>query len=768
MVIFKILPDLDITNEGVSSFLTNVHHFKQLRDRVNWWGKTLTHSNNIVYEIVLTKKDNSFHIIVPDDYADTVYNELNVCWPKATFKKTVDYMCMFNIKAAAELELREHFFMSIKVDKRGLFPLSNLLETSRMLVDDERVIIQMILKPTDDRWYEDVENSIKDFNAGHMTSRLAIGDYSGLKRQAAKLVYGASMEVLSLISYFLTNEELEQESIDKYMYANYFRQGLSHNTCKKSQYLAYDTTIRIAVDSTGDAERLDFLERGFTRAFNSVTEDNGFKVQETDLKQLSKYIKNRKPFIKINKDLLSVHELTQLIQMPTKHFQQLYHIENINTRELELPKAFTEGGLQLGHTTFRGVRMPAYIPISDYDMLCRFWCYIGEMGTGKTTAGENVAIQALQNGFGVCAIDVADGRLIDNITKALPRSFNKIINLDFGDVEHPIPLAWTELGAEDDSIGVENRISAQLKTFLSKFSYTATSDRMEKYLGAIARAVFKNPQASLYDVILGLTSKKFRDQLIADYNITGRLKFTLNQLDDPKTGETKTQYVVGILDRLEALIDNEYVSNCLLQKANPEINFRKWLDEGYFIGVRIPKDVLLDDATDLLVTYTVSKLWLAILSRHNIPVEKRNPAFLLLDEPHQFPSVLVLLKDIIREMRKWRLGIMCFAHNFKDYSYMQSIMMSAGTNYIIYNTSKETYNILHEELAPFTIEELMATKQHHAVVRMKSDEGQICFMCDMMDSLSKKPGCVPRTIPNVYGRPVALVEEEVFERVNAL
>jgi len=215
------------------------------------------------------------------------------------------------------------------------------------------------------------------------------------------------------------------------------------------------------------------------------------------------------------------------------------------------------------------------------------------------------------------------------------------------------------------------------------------------------------------------------------------------------------------MDRLEALLDNEFAANCLLQEANLDIDFRKWADEGYFVGIRVQKDTLLDDTTDLLVTYIVSKLWLDILTRSNIPKEQRKPCILILDEPHQFPTVLTELYSIIREMRKWRFGIFIFAHEFSDFKGMKSLFKSAGTNYFIYSTSKEIYKELLEELQPFELEEMLKTKWHNSIVNMRYKQEQICVMVDMLDALPAKRKYKKE---NIFGRPVEKVQDEIFKK----
>ncbi|APF25073.1 ATP-binding protein [Clostridium sporogenes] len=772
-MIIEVIPDININNSKLSSFLTNIHSYKNLFNRINLKEKKIAHQDKIIYEILLTKENISFYYIIPDSLKELVKNELNVCYPKATFKfknthrtykeegilNFVKEDHMIDVHVADELELDQHSFLSLKTDLRSEYPLNSLLETSKILRDDEKVLMQYILVPEDPSLNLDFEEAIKEFNTGKKIKSKYKLDKERIIKGGLKLAYECVAEVMDLASLFFTNEEFERIDLDELDNNVLVRNGLSQQTKDKTSSVYYDTSIRIATNS----ERSELILKLFKRGFNLLEGDNKFVTRKLKQNELIEAIKQRKPIDKINMDALSTKELAQLMQLPTKHYQQEYKIKNIDTREISIPHVFTSKGLQIGHTKYKGNKIPLFFPLNDLDSLCQCWISIGKMGSGKTTCGQNTAIQLLQNRISVFAIDVADGDLINNIEKGLPKDFNKIIDLDFGDINNPISLTWSECANGDKH--VETKLASQLKNFLNKLAKSDNqklSSRMERFLGAAAKAVFKNPTANLYDVILCLTDREYRDNLIVTNNINGRLKWTLEQLNDDgnETG-TKQNYVSGIMDRLESLLDNEFAANCLLQEANLDIDFRKWADEGYFVGIRIPKDTLLDDTTDLLVTYIVSKLWLAILTRSNIPKEQRKPCILILDEPHQFPTVLTELHSIIREMRKWRFGIFILAHEFGDFKNMKTLLKSAGTNYFIYQTSKETYKELLEELQPFTLEEMINTKWRHAIVNMRYKEEKICVMTDMLKPLPHKRTYKNR---NVFGRSAEKVQDEIFKK----
>lgn len=773
----RVIPDNTLNNDNLESMLINLHQHKNMADRlylskqdplkvkfnttqINIPKVKLTDQFNIVYEMYISKKDISFHYQVPEELNDIAKNEFSICYPKSTVQE--EPLKAIDIAGAVELELDQHSFLSLRVDKRGEYPLNSLLESSRMLRDDEVVLIQYILSPVEDNWYLDASQAVEEFHGKSLRKKIRL-DKKHIARTALKFSYYAIGEVMDMMSLLLTNEGYTMDKLDEIENSFLFRNGLSENTKLKSNCIAYDTTVRIATNSK---DRHELLLTLFSRSFNTLNEDNKLVQKEVDFEKLKKAMMKRETLFKFNRDILSTREVAQLIQLPTITYQQLYHIQSIDARELEVPTIFTKPGIQIGWARYKGRKYPVNIPIKDFkkltkeeaDSLCQVWLSIGKMGSGKTTNGENQAIQMLKNGFSVFAVDVADGKLVDNIHAGLPKNFEKSIMLDFGDTDNPIALTWNETAMLGSNHGAETKLASQLRNFLNKLSKEPTSDRMDRFLGACAKATFKNPKANLYDVVLCITDADFRHKIIRDNNIEGRLKYTLEQMDDSNISRTLT----GIMDRLDGILDNEYAANCLLQTPNPEINFRKWADEGYFVGIKIPKDKLLDDATDLLVTYVVSKLWLSILTRSDVAIEERRPCFLILDEPHQFPTVLKELYNIIREMRKWRLGLIVLAHEFGDFRTMKSLLKNAGTNYFIYTTGKDTYRELLEEMSPYTLEECLRTKWHHAIVNMRFQTHMLCTMTEMLQPLPKttKP-----SLPNLFGRPYEEVQEEILNRM---
>jgi hypothetical protein len=94
---------------------------------------------------------------------------------------------------------------------------------------------------------------------------------------------------------------------------------------------------------------------------------------------------------------------------------------------------------------------------------------------------------------------------------------------------------------------------------------------MESYLTAAGKAVLGRPENGLLEVILALTSESYREKLLTDGISNSQAVDTLKTLQD--AGEGMQQQIVGpILNRLNLLLGNEAMANCLLQRGNSAID----------------------------------------------------------------------------------------------------------------------------------------------------------------------------------------------------
>ncbi len=93
---------------------------------------------------------------------------------------------------------------------RSEYPLNSLLETSKILRDDEKVLMQYILVPEDPSLNLDFEEAIKEFNTEKKIKSKYKLDKERIIKGGLKLAYECVAEVMDLASLFLQMKNLKE------------------------------------------------------------------------------------------------------------------------------------------------------------------------------------------------------------------------------------------------------------------------------------------------------------------------------------------------------------------------------------------------------------------------------------------------------------------------------------------------------------------------------------------------------------------------------
>lgn len=724
MVCLQVIPDRTVDKRNYQAQIVPKalsEFYSRKLDRVNIRKLEYTEQVRIAFRILLSPDKIAFYYFVPGRLRDFLKQKILAVWNQATVRPaTFPVFDATKIKVA-ELTYRRHDIFSLVTDRDTNAPMPSLFATTTDMLPGDMAMIDIVMEPYSRiEWEYSADKAYERFRKGFMPKKfeLSKGNIVGLIpagiNAAMTAVQGELIELTGGNKKSVT-KPFDMEA--KLLLIN----GLTEATKQKPHGAVVKTHIRI-ISQSDNKERAAITLHALTGAYKDISGDN--ELVRRDIHKLNpKTIINLMERAEIPARggiLLSCAEIGKLIQLPTAGLQEEYkQIEAIGQKEVNLSNELFEDGIPFAHVTKGGITREAKIQTKDHNILCLPHISLGAMGTGKTTQDAVVALGFLHSGFSAVAIDVADGGLINQIRDALPTEFpsDHIIDLDFGNLEYPIPLNWSEItrkiynnkGTADISARkAANRLTAQLIHFVKTLSDEEMKPRMESYLSAAGKAVLRRPENSLLEVVLALTSESYRGLLLKD-KLDLQATETLQALQDASEGQQ--QQVVGpIMNRLNILLSNEAMGNCILQRGNPKIDFRKWLDGDekgpYFIGLRVPKDELLDIATDRIVTFLIAKVWLSVLSRYDVSENKRRPAVMVMDEPHQFMSSSMLWSDMVREARKWRLKLYWSAHNFRDFAKLTKTIKDAGCQYSVFRSSKETYQDLLEELYPFTLEDL--------------------------------------------------------------
>jgi hypothetical protein len=283
---------------------------------------------------------------------------------------------------------------------------------------------------------------------------------------------------------------------------------------------------------------------------------------------------------------------------------------------------------------------------------------VGKTGMGKSTMLENMAAQDIMNGEGMAFID-PHGSAAENLLTYVPEHRVKdVVYFAPFDLDNPISFNVME------DVGPDKRhlvVSGLMSTF-KKIWVDAWSARMEYILTNALLALIEYPDTTLLSVNRLFVDKEFRTKVV-------------NYIQDPAVKAFWTDEFANYTDRFtaEALpaIQNkigQFTGNPLIRNiiGQPHSSFdiRELMDNQKILIMNLSKGLIGETNANLLGSMLTTRIYLAAMSRADLPVEemKRMPNFYFyVDEFQSFANAT--FANILSEARKYHLNLI-IAHQY--------------------------------------------------------------------------------------------------------
>lgn len=691
-----------------------------------WNGRRIERQHFVSFETILRRGETSFNLTVPRDSAALAKKAIESTWPHVTVTETADPLSA-RPHVCATMELHYHYMFALRVDRREIGLLASLLETLNAMGGDDIVYIQTLAVPAEKDWYHSAAAAYELFKAGHMPQKLSLNKRT-IGKTALKLATKTVLEAIGIVSELMTGEEPEEINIDGGERAAILRDGhLRTETLGKTRGDAYDVQIRVGVVCP-DATRARALLRMVTMAYRELDGDNHLVATEADPERTWRKMCRRTMGMRLQRDYLSIPEVSRLFLLPTRPLQERYHLDSVKLLETGVPAEITGPGLRIGTVTHKGTETPVYFPIDNHDELCLPRVVIGGMGSGKTRGyGPNLMVEAVKHGFGALSIDPAKGEIGNEVAAVLPPYKVKRIRID-GTI--PIALDFCEVL---HSPRARNRLANSVISFFNNATDEAGA-QTARFLRAAIMAM-RTPRLS--EVLRIFEDDDYREELVAGMP-PGIHRSTLEDFGRMTDGR-RAQVLAPILNRLDTILGDEFLAECF--DSDNSLDMVQLMSQPHAVIIDVPKTALGPEGVDLIVNLLSVKIDLAMTLR---PDEKQFPFFVIYDEPHQFLRSARSWKSAAVESRKWRVGYVWMFHSWEQIpSDLAEIIRSAGPHYHIYRASKRTFNELREELAPYTIEDYVKMPKFHALnVLRVGEEQHVVFMAHMAPPPSTQHGAL--------------------------
>ncbi|MDE1975564.1 MAG: type IV secretion system DNA-binding domain-containing protein [Patescibacteria group bacterium] len=329
---------------------------------------------------------------------------------------------------------------------------------------------------------------------------------------------------------------------------------------------------------------------------------------------------------------------------------------------------------------------------------------LGKTGMGKSTLLENMAVQDIQNGEGMCFID-PHGKTADLLMEYVPKErIRDVIYIAPFDTEFPISFNVLE------SVDPDKRhlvVSGLMSTF-KKIWVDAWSARMEYILTNTLLALLEAPGSTLLGVNRMLSDKPYRLEIISHIKDPSVKAFWTKEFAN-YTERQAAEAVPAIQNKVGQFTANPLIRNMIGQPVS-SFDFRQAMDRRKIMIINLSKGKIGDENMKLLGGLLVTKIYLAAMSRADIPdrVMKIMPNFYLyVDEFQNFANAS--FADILSEARKYKLNL-TIAHQYveqMDEIVRPAVFGNVGTM-IVFRVGASDAEILEKEFAPqFTIEDLV-------------------------------------------------------------
>jgi Type IV secretion-system coupling protein DNA-binding domain len=330
---------------------------------------------------------------------------------------------------------------------------------------------------------------------------------------------------------------------------------------------------------------------------------------------------------------------------------------------------------------------------------------LGKTGVGKSTMLQNMCLQDIWQGKGVCFID-PHGDTVEYILDRLPENRLKdVIYFNPADVDYPIGLNILQPEKDEQPF----LICSGLMSVFKRIWQGMWSSRMEYILNNTLHALLEEKDATLLGVIKMLSNQNYAKEVASRATNPLVRNFWLREYMSFHE-KYRQEAVSPILNKIGQFFSTEVTRNILGQTTS-SFSFRDVMENRKILLVNLSKGRLGEDNSDLLGSLIITKLQLTAMSRVDTSKEGRSNFCLYVDEFQNFTTDS--FASILSEARKYGLNI-TLAHQYIDQlketgndRVMNAIFGNVGSMVIFQVGAKDAERLLPEFEPNFNKQDLI-------------------------------------------------------------
>jgi hypothetical protein len=716
---------------------------------------------HIGFEIVAQKGFVYFYTAVPVVLLPVVEQAVLSAYPHCRLEEVAEHNIFNSVgkisgTVGGELALKSSYvypiatFQDLKRDS-----MQALLNSLAKLGKEDGVGVQILLRPAFDGW-----------NKAATTEAARLREGKKKTAGSEQFLWWFRQAFLALVKPPQPNDD---KSVKEEKPGSNLEQSIADTIEEKTKHSGYEVLIRI-ITSSNTLQHSQTLLNSVVAVFSlfDAPGKNGFKfLPAKDIESfVTAYILRFFP-PEQTKTILNSIELASIFHFPDSSNTPTSQLEREDYKQVDAPRDMFNEGLLLGYNVFRGIKKPIYLSDSDRQ---RHTYVVGQTGVGKSVFLENMALQDMLEGRGFAFVD-PHGDSAERLLGLVPKERTEdVIYFCPAEMDYPMGLNLFEFHTpEQKDFLIQEAISMLYKLYDPQHQ-GIMGPRYEHIFRNCALLLMADPNGSTFiDIPKLLIDYDFvkqklpytKDRMVIDY----WTKEFINAQRSNESGEVTSWFV----SKFGAFMSNEMMRN-IIGQTKSSFNIREIMDSGKILLVNLSKGRVGELNSKLLGMIFVMKFQAAAMSRATMSRESRKDFCLYVDEFQNFSTDS--FASILSEARKYGLNLMVanqFTTQLTD-EVRDAVFGNIGTM-IAFRVGTADAEALEKIFRPvFDVDDLQRLPMANMIARtlvggMPTQPFSMMSLPMLGNNNKQLAEALKQLSAAKYGRPKAIVEEEIFKRL---
>jgi hypothetical protein len=716
--------------------------------------------DHISAEIIAKEGKIYFYIGCPIKIKEMVERNILAQYANATVEVADDYSIFPNKPLQIDIiniALNKKYIFPIKTYKSlEEDPLNALTNSISKLGPDEYAGVQILIRPNNGVWRLSAEKVAKNIQQGKPN------------------ISSSSNPVLKATDTFFNhigNSTKDPKDPNNQSTNNMYRQtpmqeGQVKLLGEKVAKLGFDVQMRfITVAETKEQAGQDL--KGILSSLSQFNQPdgNGLRPKKIRKRHKSEEIANYvyRLFGRGPRLVLNTEELASVFHFPNR-FTDTPNIAWLLAKRAAPPPNLPNEGTIIGNSIYRGEEKP--VKIKDEDRL-RHVYMIGKTGVGKTVLFENMIMQDIREGRGVCYLD-PNGDAAEYIISRIPKErAEDVVYFNPADIERPLGLNMLEWKTNDQK---DFLVQEAIQMFYKLFDPGQTGivgPQFEHWMRNAALTLMSQPEGgTIIDIPRLFTDPEFEKECVK--NVTDPVVKAFWEKQMAKTSDFhKSEMLNYFTSKFGRFMTNDMMRNILGQNKSA-FDFRTVMDEKKILICNLSKGMIGEINAFLLGMIIVSKIAMGAFSRQNQLESERAPFYLYVDEFQNF--ITDVFATILSESRKYKLSLNITNQYIAqlDEKIRDAVVGNVGT-LVAFRIGAADAEFLTKEFDPLKVDDMTTIDKYNFYIKMLIDGAPTRPFNAQSVAPDKnenvKLGTAMKQLSRLkFGRAREVVDEEIRER----